>query len=263
MIIPAFPSTKQRLINGEKLNGCWIGMFSAIASEIIALSGYDVGIIDLEHGPGSFTEAVAMMHALNNHRCTAMVRASSSNMVDIKRALDIGPAGLMVPNVRNAGEATEVVAACRYGPQGVRGAAPRIIRASSYGKHITEYLDFMATEFLLIAQIESAEAVEQVDEIAAVDGIDMLFIGPTDLSAALGQIGQYDSDRFKKAIKKIEVATLAAGKLLGTIPFPGWDAERLYQNGHSLVLSGSDLALLQQAAEADVMMTRAAAGKAD
>jgi 2-keto-3-deoxy-L-rhamnonate aldolase RhmA len=251
-------SVKQRLKKGNRLNGCWIEMFNPIAAEIVAMSGYDTAFIDLEHGPGSYTEAISMMQAVsipnkaNDHGCAPMLRVSSSDIVDIKRALDIGPEGIMVPNVRSVDEARSTVEACRYGPAGNRGAAPRIIRASGYGDDMAGYADYMATEFLLIAQIETEQAVNQIEQIAAVEGIDMLFIGPSDLSASLGAIGDYESSKFNDAFDRIEQATLEAGKLLGTIPLPNRDPARLFKAGHTLVISGGDTILLQQAAGQDV-----------
>lgn len=259
-------SVKRKLSSKKKLNGCWIEAFCPIAAEIMAMSGYDAAMIDLEHGAGSYLEAISMMQALNNHGCAPMLRVTSAGPAEIKRALDIGPEALMVPNIRSAGEARDVVAACRYGPGGIRGAAPGIIRATAYGREVPDYLSWMTTDFLLIGQVESAQAVEDIDEIVGVDGLDMLFIGPSDLSASLGALGNYDSENFRRAFEKIEHATLTAGKYLGTIPFPGWSAERLYKNGHSLVLSGADTLLLRQAAEADVRemhRSAAASGESD
>ena len=233
-------------------------MFNPIAAEIVAMSGYDTAFIDLEHGPGSYTEAISMMQAVsvgnnkNKYDCAPMIRVSSSNIVDIKRALDIGPEGIMVPNVRNVEEAQRTVEACHYGPEGNRGAAPRVIRASRYGERMSDYADYMAKEFLLIAQIETEQAVNQIDEIAAVEGIDMLFIGPSDLSASLGAIGDYESKKFNNAFDRIEQATLAAGKLLGTIPLPNRNPKQLFEAGHTLIISGCDTLLLQQAAVQDV-----------
>lgn len=246
------PSLKQKLKSGVRLNGCWIETFNPIAAEIMAMSGYDTAMIDLEHGAGSVLDAVSMMQALESRDCPPMIRATSADCNTIKRILDIGPMGIMVPNVRNTKEAQEVVSACRYGPEGIRGAAPILLRATNYGKDIAHYQQWMENDFLLIAQIESKEAVDQIDDIAAIDGIDMLFIGPIDLSASLGQLGQFKSKGFIEAFEKIERAALAAGKFLGAIPFADWNAERLYENGHHLVLSGADSILLREAAEHDV-----------
>jgi 4-hydroxy-2-oxoheptanedioate aldolase len=251
-------SIKEQLESGARLNGCWLEMFNPVASEIVAMGGYDVAMIDLEHSPASFTDAISMMQAVSSHGCAPVIRASSSDSVDIKRVLDIGPSGMMVPNVKNADEARQMVGSCRYGPGGDRGAAPGIIRATGYGTDVAAYLEFMASRFLLIAQIECKEAVEEIELIAAVEGIDMLFVGPSDLSASLGAIGQYDSTAFTTAFQRIEQQTLAAGKLLGTIPFPGYNARRLYQAGHSLVVSGTDTILLKKAAAEDANATREA-----
>ena len=252
------PSIKKKLRSGKKLNGCWIESFSPIAVEIMAMSGYDTAMIDLEHGAGSFIDAISMMQGLDAHDCAPMIRATSADHATLKRVLDIGPQGMMVPNLRNVAEAQDVVAGCRYGPRGVRGAAPVLLRATDYGKNVEGYERRMDEDFLLIGQIESAEAVDQIEAIAAVDGIDMLFIGPIDLSASLGALGRFDTDEFIAAFEKIEKAALAAGKYLGCIPFADWSSERLFRNGHHLVLSGSDTVLLRKAAEQDVVELRSA-----
>ena len=249
------PSTlKSRLHGGERLSGCWIEMFNPIATEIIALSGYDTAFIDLEHGAGSYTDAISMMQALSsgNRNCVPIIRSSSANDVDIKRVLDIGPGGIMIPNVRNASEALQVVQACQYGPQGIRGAAPGVVRASGYGNDVESYLQFMQNEFLLIAQIESAEAVDDIENIAAIKEIDMIFVGPSDLSASLGALGNYTSNVFINAFNKVTTTSLKHGKLLGTIPFAQNTPSHLFNNRHSLVVSAFDTMLLKQAASSDV-----------
>lgn len=225
----------------------------------MALSGYDTAMIDLEHGPGTCLDAIPVMQAVRNRGCTPLIRATSSDPAVIKRVLDIGPAGIMVPNIRTKQEAEQTVAACRYGPDGRRGAAPGIIRATDYGKDVPGYLEWMRNDFLLIGQVESVSAVDQIEDIAGVHGLDMIFIGPSDLSASLGALGKYDSPVFIEAMAAIEKSTLAAGKWLGTIPFPGWDAKRLFNSGHGLVISGTDTVLLRTAAEQDVEEMRRAA----
>ncbi len=247
-------SLKKRLLNGDKLTGCWVSMFNSIAAEILANAGYDTAIIDLEHGPGSFLDAITIMQALEYKGCSPVIRTTSSNITDIKRTLDIGPKGIMVPNIRNVKEAEAVVRHCRYGPAGDRGAAPGYIRANNYhgSKDLIEnYQAYMREDFLLIVQIESAEAVRQLEKIVEIDGIDMIFIGPADLSSSLGKLGDFASKEFIEAFSRIESVCLNAGKLLGTIPFSNWDPARLYRNGHQLVVSGSDSMLLAQAAGED------------
>ena len=137
---------------------------------------------------------------------------------------------------------------------------PALLRATGYGQHVTDYEQWMAEEFLLIIQIESKEAVDAIDDIAAVEGIDMLFIGPIDLSASLGALGQFDCAEFIEAFEKIEQSVLAAGKYLGCIPFGNWDSARLYRSGHHLALAGADTLLLREAAGRDVRELRQACG---
>ena len=245
---------KSRLRVGERINGCWIEMFNPIATEIIAMSGYDTAFIDLEHGAGSYTDAISMMQALSsgNNYCAPIIRCSSTSSVDIKRVLDVGPCGIMVPNVRNANEAQHVVDACRYGPKGHRGAAPGIIRASRYGNRVEDYLKDMRENFLLIAQIETEEAVDDIERITSIEEIDMIFIGPSDLSASLGVLGDYTSATFRTAFEKVRTTSLKNGKLLGAIPFADYTSEELFKNGHSLIVSGFDSLLLKNAAMQDV-----------
>ena len=223
------------------------------------MSGYDTAMIDLEHGPGSYLDAIPMMQAAQNRGCIPLVRATSASPVVIKRVLDIGPAGIMVPNLRTPAEAEDAVASCRYGPEGHRGAAPGIVRATDYGRDVAGYLEWMENEFLIIGQVESASAIDRIEDIVRVDGLDMIFIGPSDLSASLGTLGDYDKPEFVEAMETVERATLAAGKWLGTIPFPGWDARLLFEKGYTLVISGTDTVLLRKAAEADVIELRQAA----
>lgn len=254
---------KQRLNDGEQLHGCWIEAFSPVMSEIVARSGYDVAMIDLEHGPGGIMDALRQLQVIAAYDCVPLLRVSSNDRAVLKKAMDIGPAGLMVPDIRTAQAARELVAACRYGPEGTRGAAPGLVRASAYGRDTGAYVDSVARDFLLIAQIESAQGVDNIEEIAAVPGIDLLFIGPADLSASLGALGDFSSDRFVAAFETVERTVLAAGKWLGCIPFHIWDARRLYHNGHRLVLSGADTVLLREAAERDVAALRDSMGDAD
>lgn len=244
---------KVRLNAGERLHGCWIEAFSPVMTEIVAQSGYDVAMIDLEHGPGDIMDAVRQLQVLAAHECAPLIRVPSADSNVIKKAMDIGPAGLMVPDIRTAREARDVVSACRYGPRGSRGAAPSLVRASGYGRNLDRYLDDIDEGFLVIGQIESREGAGNIDEIAGVDGLDMLFIGPSDLSASLGALGDFTCEEFADTFSSLERAILGAGKWLGCIPFHDRDAARLYGDGHHLVMSGVDTLLLREAAEADVV----------
>lgn len=251
---------KSRLRDGEKLAGCWSQTYHPVAAEIMAAVGYDVCMIDLEHGPGSYIDAQAILPALEKHGCAPVIRVPFAHPAEIKKAMDLGVAGIMIPNLVDANEARDMVAATRYGPAGIRGAAPGIIRATGYGSKIQTYARDLAREFLLIGQIESRQAVGQIDEIADVEGLDMLFVGPSDLSASLGEMGNFSSDEFLTAIEQIESAAKENNKLLGAIPLPTRSAAELYASGHQLVVSGMDTMMLQAAAQDDLAGLKEAMG---
>ncbi|MDJ0609150.1 MAG: aldolase/citrate lyase family protein [Kiloniellales bacterium] len=250
-------SLKARIAGGEPAIGCWLHLFSPIAAEVVAQAGYDCVMIDLEHGPGSLMDAVALMRAVQG-RCAPLLRVPSNDPVAIKRVLDTGVAGLMVPAVDTAGEAEAVVTACRYPPEGRRGMAPTIVRASDYGAR-GDYIDKVDEETLVICQIETGRAVDEAEKIAAVPGVDLLFVGPYDLSADLGYTGQPDHPAVTERIEATERAAKSAGKRLGGIPTPGRPAAQLFAAGYDLVLADFDLLMLRDAARSSVESLRAAA----
>ena len=250
---------KARLASGPPAVGCWLHLFSPLAAEILAQAGYDCVMIDLEHGAGTLMDAISLMHAVQGRRCAPLIRVPSNDADWIKRALDTGVAGIMIPTVSSAAEAKAAVGASRYPPRGDRGMAPTIVRASSYGVDWREYVETSADELLVICQVETRQAVEQADQIAAVEGVDMLFLGPFDLSAALGRIGEPDHPEVRACIADVERAAKAQGKRLGGIPTPGRTAEALFADGYDLVLADFDVLLLRDAARSSVTRLRAAA----
>ena len=247
---------KDRLAPGRARFGCWLQMFSPIAAEVVAQAGYDCVLIDLEHGPGWYLDMVPLIHAIQGRPCAPLVRVPSNDPVALKKVLDIGVAGVMVPSVNNAKDAEAVVAACRYPPKGQRGMAVGVVRASDYGTRAKEYLEEADDALMIMCQIESAEAVANAREIAAVEGVDMLFIGPYDLSASLGYPGDPDHPEARSAIAKVEAAAKSAGAALGTIPTPGRGAADLATAGYSLVMVDSDVLLLRDAARSSIAALR-------
>ncbi len=201
---------KKRMSTQGAQFGCWLEMFSPIAAEVVSQAGYDFVLIDLEHGPGSYLDAISLMQAIQGRDCAPLMRVPSNDEVALKRALDTGVAGVMVPAVNTAAEAEAAVAACHYPPRGRRGMAAAIVRGADYGLRTAEYIE-CAGALLVMCQIESAEAVENVTAVAAVEGVDMLFVGPFDLSAGVGHVGQPDHPEVCALIARVEAAAQAAG----------------------------------------------------
>jgi 4-hydroxy-2-oxoheptanedioate aldolase len=234
---------KARLKAGEKLLGAWTMTDSADNAEVMGLSGIDFLLMDHEHGQAQIPDAIAQLRALKGTNCAGLLRAPWNDMVFIKRVLDAGIHGLIVPQVNTVEEARAVVAACRYPPLGNRGAAGGT-RATSYGLDMG-YYDRAADELLIIVQIETPKAVENTAAIAAVDGIDMIFIGPRDLSANIGKLNKFDDPELRALIARIEQETLKSGKALGSVAPSGAIAKQMFERGYNFLISGSDMTHLR------------------
>jgi len=248
-------SLKERMRSGTPALGCWLNLFDTLVAEIIGSAGYDFAMIDLEHGPGSVMEAVRVMQALGED-CVPYARVPANDPVWIKRVLDAGVQGVMVPSVNDAADAAAAVGACHYAPRGSRGMAATIVRASNFGADWEAYVERIEREVLVICQIESQGAVENVEAIAATEGLDMLFVGPFDLSASLGYLGQPDHREVREAIGRIEAAAKSAEALLGGISTPGRTSGELLAQGYDLILPDGDVALLRDGARASVRALR-------
>jgi 4-hydroxy-2-oxoheptanedioate aldolase len=247
---------KQRLRNGDKVLGCWTMLGSAQVVEILGLAGFDYLVLDLEHGLGDTTSLSAQLHAMSATPCVGVVRVPWNDHVFLKRVLDVGAEAVLIPSVENADEARAAVAACRYPPRGRRGTASSSVRASSYGM-APDYVASCADELLIAVQVESATAVANIDAILAVEGIDLMFIGPFDLSATVGQMGNLKHPEVAPLIERAEKAILAAGRPMGTVPHPGTTALDMFERGYQLVNAGSDVARLRDGSLADVKAFRA------
>lgn len=242
---------KRQMLAGRPVHGCWITLFSPLASEIVGQAGYDCVMIDLEHGPGGYLDAIQTMQALGPSTIP-LIRVPGNSDHEIKRALDTGAEGIMIPTVNSPEEAAAAAAACRYPGAGRRGNAASVIRASRYGSESKAYQERIDAALLVICQIETAEAAARAYDIAEVEGVDMIFIGPSDLSATLGHLGELDHPEVRKAIAGIEQGVKRAGKLLGGLPTPGRSAEELFAAGYDLVLADGDVRLLRNGARASV-----------
>jgi len=253
---------KRRLEKGKKTFGVFLELGYAPIAEITAAAGYDCVLIDREHGVGDIPSAVPEMVAAQAHGATALLRIPANDPVQVKLALDAGAEGVMIPAILDGAAARRAAESCRYPPKGFRGFAAPVVRGSGYGHHTEKYLREVERELLVIGQIETRSGVEACEAIAGTDGIDMVFIGPYDLAANLGYLGQPDHKEVLKAIARVEQVTKKKRKWLGAIPTPGRTPADLFRDGYDLVITHCDVVMLREAARADVAAMRALARKA-
>ncbi len=239
---------KEKLRNGETCTGCWVGLNSPAVTEVLAGAGFDALLIDYEHGEGTVSDLVHHLRAAAGSDTTILVRVPNHETSEIKRALDSGAAGVMVPGVENAADAKRIVDLCRYPPRGNRGAAG-FIRAGAYGRDWPTYRAAADDDVMVICQIESRAAVDRIAEIAAC-GADSLFIGPLDLSGSLGKLGLFDDPEVQAVLAQAERDILASGAVLGTIDTAPGGRTRLSDRGYRLIFAASDVALLRRGARA-------------
>ena len=230
---------KKRLQKGETLNGCWLNLGSPLTAEIVGQAGFDWVLIDLEHGARVEKDVLAQLQALGNSPSAVLVRVESAESPRISRILDMGAEGIMCPKVDNAREAKKVINGLHYPPFGNRGVA-KMVRATQFGSNFNSYYENSKDNILGIVQIETLEALDNLDAIAAVEGVDILFIGPADLSIAMGIFGQFDHPRFVDALNKIVEAAQKAHKAVGILLFNVEDYDKYHNMGIKFIACGSD-----------------------
>ncbi|MEX2513209.1 MAG: aldolase/citrate lyase family protein [Cyclobacteriaceae bacterium] len=230
---------KKRLSKGETLTGCWLNLGSSVTAEIVGLSGFDWVLLDLEHGAGDQKDLLHQLQALEHTGAASIVRVESYQKERIHRVLDLGAEGIMCPRVKSAKEAEEAVKGMHYPALGIRGVA-KMVRATGFGKNFESYKKETADHILGVIQIETAEALKELDQIAALVGVDVLFIGPADLTMALGIDGNLDHPLFKEAVEKIVAAARQAKKATGILIFDAKDFQKYQDMGIQLIACGSD-----------------------
>ena len=240
---------KARLVAGEKSLGTWLQSAEPTFAEMAALAGFDFIIMDQEHGAGDRQAAVDTMRAASAGETTVIVRVPSADAVTLKRLVDAGAEGVLVPMVDTAEQARAVVEACKYPPRGTRGNAWDITRASSYG-FAADYQAGADDNLLVIVQIETAAGVANAQAIAEVEGVDVIFVGPTDLSGSIGLPGQTGAPEVEALIAKAVAAARAAGKPLATVPRVGRSWRQVLDDGFAMVASGSEIFFYRQAVSA-------------
>ena len=236
---------KARLAAGESVYGAWVGSGSAINAEVMGHLGFDFLVVDQEHGLGTLPDATAAVRAAEFAGTPCIVRAPWNDPIWLKRALDSGITSFMIPGVETAAEAEAAVRACRYPPQGARGYAAGVVRASSYGV-VPDYMARANDNLLLVLQIESAASVARAAEICAVDGVDVVFIGCNDLAGSIGRLEQLAHPDVRALIAQAEDAVWAGGKPLGTVPSAGASWQALFERGYKMVVGPNDIAILRE-----------------
>jgi 4-hydroxy-2-oxoheptanedioate aldolase len=239
---------KRALREGRRQVGLWCSLPSHVTIEIVAGAGFDWLLLDTEHSPSNLQTVLGQLHAMAGSNTSAVVRPSWNDAVLFKRLLDIGVQTFVVPWVQNADEARRAVAATRYPPEGIRGVAVTI-RANRYGR-VKDYLSRVHDELCVIVQLETRVALGNLEEIAAVDGVDGLFIGPSDLAADMGHLGNAAHPEVRQAIEDAIARIRRAGKAPGILAPVEADARHWLECGALFVGIGSDAGLLARQSEA-------------
>lgn len=239
---------KHGIAAGELQIGLWSSLASNISAEVVADSGFDWILLDTEHSPNEVPGLLSQLQAIEGGSASPIVRPAWNDPVLFKRILDIGAQTLLVPYVQNAEEAARAVSATRYPPVGIRGVTGSG-RGSRYGR-VKDYLKKADSEICLIVQVETGEALKELDRIAAVDGVDGVFIGPSDLSASMGHIGQPGHPEVQAAIKDAIERLKAAGTPGGVLTANEDEAQRYIDWGFTFVAVGIDTLILARGADA-------------
>jgi 4-hydroxy-2-oxoheptanedioate aldolase len=235
---------KHRLNHTEdRLTAHVVTIPSATVTQAMAAAGADCVIIDMEHGAVDYASAHAMIAACQGTKCAPIVRVAENDEVQVKRVLDLGAQGVCFPLIRTAKDARRAVASLRYPPHGTRGFGP-FIAHSGAGVPLMEYKDKVDGTLTCVLLVETADAIENIDEIAAVDGIDLLVPAQFDLSTDLGISGQFDHPDFQASILKVENAAKRNGIPLGNVALSTEQAAGLFAKGYR-VICGFDLLWLK------------------
>lgn len=233
------PDFRKRVLAREWLAGTFLNLGSPMTVEIAGLAGFDWLLIDHEHGPGGEDTLLHQLHAASATPAFPLVRIAQNETPRFKRVLDMGALGVMVPYVNTAAEARAAVAAMRYPPHGIRGVA-KFNRGAGFGGDFEEYYAHAHERLVTAIQIETAEAVRNCDEIAAVDGADVLFVGPADLSYNMGIRDQLESPQFLDALATVSAAARRHGKAAGILVHAAPLVAKVRELGYTFVALGSD-----------------------
>jgi 2-keto-3-deoxy-L-rhamnonate aldolase RhmA len=248
---------RERVLAGETVIGAFLNLGSPPAAELCARAGFDWLLVDLEHGAGTEADLLAQLYAIEGAvppgggRCAALVRPEEGTRLRIGRALDLGAEGVMIPRLERPDEIRRVVSWLRYPPAGVRGVA-LLTRGAELGEVAHADVARLSERVLGIVQVESPAAVEHAAEIAAIDGVDVLFVGPADLSHSLGVPGRFDAPEYLDALESVVRACRASSKAAGILLRSTEAFDRHLELGFRFVGLGSDGAFVSDGARASI-----------
>ena len=249
-------SFRDRVLAGETLFGLFLDLGSPQSAEICASIGYDWCLVDLEHGAGTEADLLGLFHAIAARAQSApLIRPQSGERIRIGRALDMGAVGVMVPRLESAAQAREAVSFLRYPPEGIRGVATRV-RGAGLGAVGHADVHRLNERVVGIIQIESAGALREADEIAAIDGVDVLFVGPADLTHSLRIPGQFEHADYLAALDRVAAACRANRKAAGILIYNTALVPRLLEIGFTFIGIGADASFVADGARRTLASVR-------
>ena len=240
---------KAALKAGQPQIGLWLGLADSYAAELSAGAGFDWLLIDAEHAPNDLRSILGQLQAIAPYPASAVVRPPVGEAHRLKQLLDIGAQTILVPMIETADQAAAMVVAVRYPPKGVRGVGSGLARASAFSR-IPDYLHTADREICLLLQVELRRALDNLAEILTVDGVDGIFVGPADLAAALGHLGNPGHNEVQDAIEDTLTRIVKAGRAAGILTTEEALAKRYLKVGASFVAVGTDVSLLSRATSA-------------
>lgn len=238
---------KQRLASGERVIGCWAGFADPYATEVLATADFDWLVIDAEHAPNDLRTIMAQLMAMKGSGSAPVVRLPMGEVWAIKQALDIGAQTLLIPMVESAEQARDLARAMRYPPEGVRGSGAALARASWFSA-VPDYVATANEQMCLLVQVETRAGIEALDDILAVEGVDGVFIGPSDLAADMGFPGQSSAPEVADCIKDALGRIAASDKAAGILAIDDATAQQYADWGAQFLAVGIDVVLLARAA---------------
>lgn len=232
-------SFRQQVLDRQFLIGAWCNLGSSITTEMASTMGYDWVLVDQEHGPGDNMTLLHQIQSISIGQAAPFVRITWNEMPRFKRALDIGAAGIMIPYVQSKEEAELAVASMRYSPVGLRGVASSP-RATGYGANFDQYYARANNDLTTVVQIETAEAVSNLNDIAEIDGVDVLFVGPLDLSISLKMPDKFEDPEYLAILSQVSQVAKNAGKAAGILLPDSSLTDLVQELGYTFVAAGTD-----------------------